>query len=235
MYLEKKRIKDKTDTSKVITHFSTTAKVWRDKIYKPLKTQRWYEYFDKQYRFNYTVDMIPKTSKGTALDVGCGAGQLLPILINLGYKTYGIDVSESMVAIASKTKKSFVKVCNCENTGYPDNYFDVYVAMGVIEYTNYNAPMLTEMKRILKPGGIAIITVRNADCKITRLRRTLSIVSRKHKPRELRKELEDMGFTFTGQRYAHFRVGAIGKLCEKLFSKVTHTVFASTYIIKVRK
>ena len=41
-------------------HFSRTANVWKDQIYKPKNQQRAFEYFDKQYRFDYVTEMIPQ-------------------------------------------------------------------------------------------------------------------------------------------------------------------------------
>ena len=149
-------------------HFSRTADVWKNKIYKPQNQQGFFEYFDKQYRFDYSTEMIPQAEMRSthALDVGCGAGQLVPVLAKKGYEVHAIDVSEEMVDLSRRLAgeeniKADVQVGDCENLEYPDNFFDVYVAMGVIEYMDEDLPMLQEIHRVLKTGGIAIITIRN--------------------------------------------------------------------------
>ena len=85
-------------------HFSRTAIVWKDQIYKPQNKQRAFEYFDKQYRFDYVTEMIPQAggSSSHALDVGCGAGQMVPVLAKKGYEVHAIDVSEDMVNLTKK-------------------------------------------------------------------------------------------------------------------------------------
>ena len=46
--------------------------------------------------------MVPSVGNGTfrALDVGCGAGQMIPILPTKGYELHAIDVSNNMVDLA---------------------------------------------------------------------------------------------------------------------------------------
>ena len=223
-----------TNKAVINEHFSKTAEVWRDKIYKSRKKQGLFEYYDKQYRFDYVVDMIPpaKNNGQRALDMGCGAGQLIPLLVERGYQAYAIDIALPMLNLTRQVCQQYgikaeVKVGDCENLDYPDNFFDLYVAMGVIEYMDNDVPMLKEIKRVLRPGGIAIVTVRNITSIHVRwrevyrklleakmknmIRRILGkktvpyrTISRQHNPRQLRKLLESMSFKFLGQRYAHF-------------------------------
>ena len=40
------------DKAIIHDHFSTTAKTWRDQVYKSKNQQGVFEYFDKQYRFD---------------------------------------------------------------------------------------------------------------------------------------------------------------------------------------
>ena len=75
-----------TEKKIIERHFSDTSQVWRDRIYKAKETQRWWEYFDKQYRFDYVVSMITSIPyPARVLDIGCGAGQLIPVLAEMGY------------------------------------------------------------------------------------------------------------------------------------------------------
>ncbi|MBU1078209.1 MAG: methyltransferase domain-containing protein [Spirochaetes bacterium] len=223
-----------TDKAIITEHFSNTASVWKDNIYKLKKEQGKFEYFDKQYRFDYTVEMIPMIQGKwkRAMDMGCGAGQLLPVLFDLGYKPYGIDISSDMVDLSKKLcskydVKAEVKVGDTENLDYPDNYFDLYVAMGVIEYMDEDEPMLKEIMRVLCPGGLAIITTRNV-CSIHVRWRTFyrkyieqniknlirviigrkpvfyRAISREHNPDRFKRKLQNMSFKILDERYAHF-------------------------------
>ena len=215
-------------------HFSRTANVWKDQIYKPQNQQGFFEYFDKQYRFDYSTEMIPQAEMGSthALDVGCGAGQLVPVLAKKGYHVHAIDVSEDMVDLTrnlafSKNIESDVQIGDCENLEYPDNFFDVYVAMGVIEYMDEDLPMLHEIQRVLKTGGIAIVTIRNILSLHVRWRifylkyinfplknvfrwflgktaNSFIVISKEHSPITFRNEIINLKFTILDDRYAHF-------------------------------
>lgn len=160
-----------TRKSTIETHFSNTADVWKDDVYKSIIHQKPWEYFDKQYRFEYTLQMIPENlSEGAkALDVGCGAGQLIPELKKKGYYPIAIDVSENMLNHTRELCKKLnieaeVKHGDCENLDFSDDSFDAYIAMGVIEYMDSDMPMLKEIRRVLKPGACAVVTFRNRQC-----------------------------------------------------------------------
>ena len=224
-----------TDKTIIKDHFSDSAFVWRDKIYKHREHQGIFEYFDKQYRFDYVVSMIPpsKDDEPRALDVGCGAGQLLPVLADKGYNTYGIDVSSQMIDCAHQVCKrenikADLQLGDCENLTYPDNFFDLYVAMGVIEYMDSDAPMLNEIKRVLRPGGIAIVTLRNVrsihvrwrtlyvsliETKLKNIIRSVigkktkpyRSISKEHDSDEFRGQVTSLSLKIIEERYAHFR------------------------------
>lgn len=61
-------------------------------------------YKDKDYQneVSYIDDLIRKFSNETRnlLDIGCGTGKHANLLVDKGYKVHGIDISESMIALA---------------------------------------------------------------------------------------------------------------------------------------
>lgn len=166
-----------TTKSDIKEHFSETAKVWKNGIYKSIDQQRIWEYFDKQYRFNFVADMIPPARGigAKAMDMGCGSGQMIPVLAAKGYNPYGIDVSEEMTKNAKDLCEAMqvraeIKIGDCEKLEIPDHCLELYVAMGVIEYMTDDSPMLAEIARTLTKSGYAIITFRNKDCLAVRWR-----------------------------------------------------------------
>ena len=222
------------DKKNIHDHFSTTANIWRDRVYKPKTQQRAFEYFDKQYRFDYVTEMIPIVNGDMyrALDVGCGAGQMIPILAAKGYQVHAIDVSQEMVNLSNheadvNNVNAKINVGDCEYLDYPDNYFDVYVAMGVIEYLDDDLLMLKEIQRVLKPGGVAILTIRNVLSVHVRWRtiyrkyvniflknlirplfgrpiQTYIAISKEHFPKKFREEIKTLQFSIEDDRFAHF-------------------------------
>src|SRR3989338_7674752 len=79
---------------------------------------------------------------------------------------YGIDISENITKAAKdnfknqKLKAKFL-VGDVDYMPFKDNEFEYIYTMGTIEHTPYPHRSLKEIKRILKPGGIAIIGVPN--------------------------------------------------------------------------
>ena len=78
-------------------------------------------------------------------------------------KEKALDISPEMV---SESKQKFghlpnvdFKVGNVENIELPDNSFDQVICMAVVEYLDKPDLMLAEIARVLRPNGIAIITV----------------------------------------------------------------------------
>lgn len=103
--------------------------------------------------------LTPDKSK-KILEAGCGNGQFVHAFHSLGYDVYGVDYAAKTV---SKTKSIFpelnITIGDVRNLDFPDNYFDGYWSVGVIEhfYDGYD-PIINEMKRVLKPGGVLFIS-----------------------------------------------------------------------------
>lgn len=103
--------------------------------------------------------------KGKVLDYGCGIGHLLNYLLERGLDCYGVDSSERSIAKVNdkfSDKPNWIegKVIERFVTSYPDNYFDVITCIETLEHLpdDLVSPMLVELERILKPGGILMIT-----------------------------------------------------------------------------
>ncbi len=54
--------------------------------------------------------LLPSPSAGTVIDIGCGQGELVRLLLADGYEAWGIDVSAEQVAIAHSA--GLVQVCH---------------------------------------------------------------------------------------------------------------------------
>jgi 2-polyprenyl-3-methyl-5-hydroxy-6-metoxy-1,4-benzoquinol methylase len=87
------------------------------------------------------------------LDVGCGAGSLLSAAVKLEWAAEGLEVSAPAVEFLRK-QGFVVRQGYLENQNYPDNYFDVVTASEILEHVENPLEFLTEIKRILRPGGL---------------------------------------------------------------------------------
>jgi ubiquinone/menaquinone biosynthesis C-methylase UbiE len=129
--------------------------------------------------FSEITDFIrTRLTEGTLLDVGTGPGRLLVEISKKipGLDLFGLDISESMLAIARKNIRSIKKVNlragNITKTDYPDNFFNCIVSTG--SFYNWDKPVeaLNEIYRILKPGCTAYLfdTHRDYDKKMLKSR-----------------------------------------------------------------
>lgn len=93
---------------------------------------------------------------GRLLDVGCGPGVLFPDFLGKGHEVWGVDVSTSMIEEARKNfsdAKVHLAVENIEDMSFEDSFFDVIVALGVVNYLSHEQMAFTEINRVLKRGG----------------------------------------------------------------------------------
>jgi LmbE family N-acetylglucosaminyl deacetylase/SAM-dependent methyltransferase len=103
---------------------------------------------------------------GRSLDVGCGAGQLLVEMGRRGYEMHGCDISDRMVAesralLEREGLTARVEQADAEQLPYPSGNFDWVTALGVIEYLPSPAAGMSELRRVLAPGGRLIVTAPN--------------------------------------------------------------------------
>jgi SAM-dependent methyltransferase len=102
---------------------------------------------------------------GEVLDAGMGAGRLLAELAACGWTVSGIDASAEMVAVArSRLPEAAARLVQgkIESLPYADASFDAVVATGVLEYSELEGA-LRELARILRPGGLAVVSNPNPD------------------------------------------------------------------------
>jgi ubiquinone/menaquinone biosynthesis C-methylase UbiE len=95
------------------------------------------------------------------LEIGCGPGANIWYLSREGFKAYGIDGSTVAVDIAKKRLQSeqliaSFKLGDVKKLPYEGNYFDVVIDNECM-YANSESDshkILSEVKRVLKPGGL---------------------------------------------------------------------------------
>lgn len=100
---------------------------------------------------------------GDVLDAGMGAGRIVAALAQRGWTVSGIDASEEMVVFArEQLQGSAVRLeqARIELLPFSGESFDVVVATGVLEYANVEAA-LGELARVLRPGGVAVVSYPN--------------------------------------------------------------------------
>lgn len=113
------------------------------------------------------VQLMRKDNVKKVLDLGCGSGRHTVFLARHGFDAYGMDSSRSGLKLTRKwlkqtNLKARLKNASCyERFPYKDNLFDSVISIQVIHHARIKEIKycISEIERILKPGGIAFITV----------------------------------------------------------------------------
>jgi SAM-dependent methyltransferase len=138
----------------------------------------------KFWEYPWTLANLRLKKGFSILDVGCGTSPIQYLLSNLGLNVYAIDSNEDLKwhGINYKLAKLYRSKINyflerADNLSFNDNTFDRVFCLSVIEHVradkvlNYQLTPLTEkdlktqrkiveeMIRVLKPGGLCVITV----------------------------------------------------------------------------
>jgi SAM-dependent methyltransferase len=107
--------------------------------------------------------MLPKDYGGRLLDVGVHTGEFTTrVAHRLGAReVHGVELIEAHAAEARR-RDIEVKVANVEKgLPFPDRHFHAVHTNQLIEHLRDTDLLVTEIRRVLKPGGIACISTNN--------------------------------------------------------------------------
>ncbi|MGW4798440.1 methyltransferase domain-containing protein, partial [Nonomuraea sp. NPDC004297] len=116
-------------------------------------------------RLHWLLDHLPS---GRILDLGCSQGTLSILAARRGDRVIGVDVETEAVAFAARQaaelpadvagRLAFVRG-DGERLSFPDGRFDAAVAGELLEHVTDPATVLTELHRVLAPGGTLLVSV----------------------------------------------------------------------------
>jgi len=132
------------------------------------------------------------------LDVGAGTGRLSVKLSEAGGSVTALDISEKMLEILhQKNKKIITVVGDAEDLPFSDDSFDIIVGAFLVVHLKNPAIFFAEAYRVLKNGGILLITNINQKepPEIATPKGNIKIVSFYHQPENLKEKLDELAFT----------------------------------------
>jgi ubiquinone/menaquinone biosynthesis C-methylase UbiE len=129
----------------------------------------WEMFVADEARARETLEAVAWLDARRVLDVGCGAGQeLLPFAQQPGAVCVGADVTpeaglagrELFAARAPAGRVAFVRAA-AESLPFAADSFDVVICRLALPYTD-NAQCLSELARVLRPGGALLLKIHHA-------------------------------------------------------------------------
>jgi 2-polyprenyl-6-hydroxyphenyl methylase/3-demethylubiquinone-9 3-methyltransferase len=111
------------------------------------------------------------------LDAGCGTGTLARWLAERGCSVLGVDAASAMVAAATQSvqtenysdRLSFVQIQTIARLALDDRSLDGILCSSVLEYVSDPSACLNEFSRVLKPGGLLLVSIPNRNSVVRRM------------------------------------------------------------------
>jgi len=102
------------------------------------------------------------------LEIGCGLGTDGVRFAKAGADYTGIDLTDAAIELARKRfelsgLRGELRVSDAENLDFADESFDLVYSHGVLHHTPDIARAVSEIHRVLKPGGRAIVMLYHRD------------------------------------------------------------------------
>lgn len=101
------------------------------------------------------------------LDAGCGSGRLARAVTQFGARVVAIDGSPAMIdcarseSVGFENAVSYKLIDTIETLDFPPSSFDKALSSSVLEYVDDPKKALSELFKVIKPGGILIVSVPN--------------------------------------------------------------------------
>lgn len=113
------------------------------------------------------LDLLKIPPPALFLDIGCGTGISMQVLKEKGFEGMGIDVAESMLAIARQKGLNVFKADFTNQIPFDSNFFDFAISISTLQWIFHGfkpaiilekgKKAIAEIYRILKPHGVVII------------------------------------------------------------------------------
>lgn len=109
------------------------------------------------------------------LDYGCGSGYGAARIAETAGEVHAVDVDEAAIAHARRNFQrknlAFARVDPAERLPYADRTFDTVLSFQVLEHVRNVAHYLSEIRRVLGPGGCLVLVTPDRDTRLLPLQK----------------------------------------------------------------
>lgn len=111
-----------------------------------------------EIKFGYACNLLMPHHRST-LEVGCGSARVTCFFAARGFQSFGLDYTEQALRVARANVRliaangNFVQA-QADRIPFADQSFDVVFSTGLLEHFEHPEPIVAEMVRVLRPGGL---------------------------------------------------------------------------------
>ncbi|WP_052710938.1 class I SAM-dependent methyltransferase [Pseudofrankia sp. DC12] len=123
-------------------------------------------------------DLAPHlpTRNGRLLEIGVGTGLIAAAFAGLGWEVVGIDLSERMLAYAARRVPGRVARADASKLPVADGCVDACLAVHVMHLVGDAPAVVTEVARVLRPGGRLAVVGGGANVEISDITEVMAVM-----------------------------------------------------------
>lgn len=115
----------------------------------------------------WTIELLNIQQSDSVLELGCGAGYAMKMILkhNIECKVVGLDLSPTVIRSAMirnkkalNNEKAKLVQANVKSLPFEDEQFDKVFSIHTIYFWDDLSATISEIVRVLKPGGIFLLT-----------------------------------------------------------------------------
>jgi SAM-dependent methyltransferase len=133
--------------------------------------RRWWRRLDRSYGRRMRCSAVHRAAgaPGRILDIGCATGIFLDGMRRMGWQAQGIELSPTAAEYARGHFGLDVLTGRLEDSDFPAASFDAITLWDVLEHVYEPRRTLAELARLLRPGGVLVMSLPNPDSLEARL------------------------------------------------------------------
>jgi 2-polyprenyl-3-methyl-5-hydroxy-6-metoxy-1,4-benzoquinol methylase len=187
-----------------------------------VETTHWWYKARREIIFDWVKRTTVIDRNHQVLDIGCGTGFNITYLHQLGYnQVAGLDVSPDALAYCRSHQLKELLCGNAEKLPIQPHSYDIILTLDMLEHLPDDRSALSEIFRVLKPGGSLFIFV-PAFQFLWSFQDEISHHQRRYTAKELREKILQAGFELSKLTYVNsllFPIVWLGRTLLRAFPK----------------